>query len=217
MVNVRNDTHRADAGLRDETCGRICCGHRQILARFADPYTLAMTVAAHIIISGAPSEADANRRDLSRLVEAAWSGGAHPILISGLAPGEPAPTLSRVTPSADFAAVVADALNDVAGTTAIITLPISHAGIDPETITALIAAHGRQAQQILVASRNGIAGPVRLTPINGTTEGERSLECGDEGAVSASDGRAQLAYEAPPVDMSAVDPWEQRGAQAEER
>ena len=39
VVNVRDDTDRADAGLRDETCGWINCGHREILARFADPYT----------------------------------------------------------------------------------------------------------------------------------------------------------------------------------
>ena len=39
MVNVRDDTDRADAGLRDETCGWINCGHLEILARFADPYT----------------------------------------------------------------------------------------------------------------------------------------------------------------------------------
>jgi hypothetical protein len=43
------------------------------------------------------------------------------------------------------------------------------------------------------------------------------LECGDEGAISPSDGRAALAYEAPPADTNAVDPWEQRGSQAEER
>ena len=46
---------------------------------------------------------------------------------------------------------------------------------------------------------------------------EVQLECGDEGAISPSDGRAALAYEAPPADTNAVDPWEQRGSQAEER
>jgi len=176
-----------------------------------------MTVAAHIIVSGTPSTPGVARPELSRLVEAAWSGGAHPILISGLTSDESAPTLSRATPSAEFAAVAADALGEVAGTTAVITLPLSHAGVDPETITALIAAHGRQGEQVLIASRNGEAGPIRLTPIAQVGSSEILLESGDEGAVSPSDGRASLAYEAPPADINAVDPWEQRGSQAEER
>ena len=176
-----------------------------------------MTVAAHIIVSGKPSTSGAPRPELSRLVEVAWSGGAHPILVSGLATGESAPTLSRATGSAEFAAVAADASAEVAGTTAIITLPLSHAGVDPETITALIAGHGRHAKQTLVAARNGVAGPIRLTPIADAGSSETLLECGDEGAVHPSDGRASLAYEAPPADINAVDPWEQRGSQAEER
>ena len=176
-----------------------------------------MTVAAHIMISGTPTTPGVARPELSRLVEAAWSGGAHPILVSGLTTGEVAPTLSRATPSAEFAAVAADALGEVAGTTAIITLPLSHAGVDPETITALIAGHGRNGEQVLIASRNGEAGPIRLTPLDHAGLPEAQLECGDEGAVSPSDGRASLAYEAPPADTNAVDPWEQRGSQAEER
>jgi hypothetical protein len=217
MVDVRDDTNRANTGLRDETCGWACCGHCEILARFADPYTLGMTVAAHITVSGAPTAPGAARPELSRLVEAAWSGGAHPILVSGLTSGEVAPTLSRVTPSAAFAAVAADAIGEVAGTTAVLTLPLSHAGVDPETITALIAAHGRKGDQVLVAARHGKAGPIRLTPVEHADASEVLVECGDEGAVSPSDGRSSLAYEAPPADTDAVDPWEQRGSQAEER
>jgi hypothetical protein len=176
-----------------------------------------MTVAAHIIISGTPTTPGISRPELSRLVEAAWSGGAHPILVSGLTTGEVAPTLSRATPSTEFTAVAADALGEVAGTTAVITLPLSHAGVDPETITALIAGHGRNSEQVLIASRNGEAGPIRLTPLDHPGLPEAQLECGDEGAVSPSDGRASLAYEAPPADTNAIDPWEQRGSQAEER
>ena len=176
-----------------------------------------MTVAAHIAVSGAPTAPGVARPELSRLVEAAWSGGAQPILISGLSAGEAAPTLSRATSSAEFSAVAADALSEVAGTTAVITLPLSHAGVDPETITALIAAHGREGERVLIASWNGEAGPIRLTPIEGSGGTEVQLECGDEGAVSPSDGRSTLAFEAPPADTNAVDPWEQRGSQAEER
>jgi hypothetical protein len=176
-----------------------------------------MTVAAHIIVSGTPTTPEVPRPELSRLVEAAWSGGAHPILISGLTTGEVAPTLSRATLSGEHAAVAADAFGEVAGTTAVITLPLSHAGVDPETITALIAGHGRQGEQVLIAARNGEVGPIRLTPIAHAGSAEILLECGDEGAVSPSDGRASLAYEAPPADTNAIDPWERRGSQAEVR
>jgi hypothetical protein len=169
------------------------------------------------MISGAPTTPGVARPELSRLVEAAWSGGAHPILVSGLTIGEVAPTLSRATPSPEFAAVAADALGEVAGTTAVITLPLSHAGVDPETITALIAGHGRNGGQVLIASRNGEAGPIRLMPLEHAGLPEAQLECGDEGAVCPSNGRASLAYEAPPADTNAIDPWEQRGSQAEER
>ena len=75
----------------------------------------------------------------------------------------------------------------------------------------------RRGEQVLIASRNGEAGPIRLTPIDYAGLSEAQLECGDEGAVSPSDGRASLAYEAPPADTNTVDPWEQRGSQAEER
>ncbi|MFM9165857.1 MAG: hypothetical protein ACKOQO_03470, partial [Candidatus Limnocylindrus sp.] len=142
-----------------------------------------MTVAAHITVSGAPTAPGVARPELSRLVEAVWSGGAHPILVSGLTTGEVAPALSRATPSSEFAAVAADAFGDVAGTTAVITLPLSHAGVDPETITALIAAHGRQSEQVLVAAREGKAGPIRLTPVEHADATEVLVECGDEGAV----------------------------------
>jgi hypothetical protein len=74
-----------------------------------------------------------------------------------------------------------------------------------------------QGEQVLIASRNGEAGPIRLTPIEHAGLPEAQMECGDEGAVSPSDGRASLAYEAPPADTNTVDPWEQRGSQAEER
>lgn len=176
-----------------------------------------MTVAAHIIVSSTSAALETPRPELSRLVEAAWSGGAHPILISGLSAGEIIPSLSRETPSAEFAAVAADAFGEVAATSAIITLPLSHAGVDPETITVLIAAHGRQGNHVLVAARNGEAGPVRLTPIENRGASEIYVECGDEGAIRPSDGRGPLAYDAPPADPNAVDPWEQRGPQEEER
>ena len=93
--------------------------------------------------------------------------------------------------------------------------------IDPETITALIAAHGRTPDRALAAAWNGVAGPVLLQPIQHAVSGAAHdasgevllIECGDEAAVTASDGRARLSYEAPPADTEAVDPWERRGGE----
>ena len=189
----------------------------RILARFAPAYTLGMTVAAliladpHSMMAGAPSPA------LTRLIEAAWSGGAHPILIAGLTEEYNFAPLAQQTGAQSHAAAGADALARVGGTSAILLLPIAHAGVDPETITALIAAHGRNGDEALCAAFNGSPGPIKLTPLP-LLEGreaapETAIECGDEAAVTPSDGRAKLNYEAPPADTNAVDPWERRGGE----
>jgi hypothetical protein len=169
-----------------------------------------MTVAALIVTSGTPGD----DRPLARLVDAAWSGGAHPILVSGLAAGTEPPTPARRTTANDPAAALADARGQVQGTSAIILLPYSHAGIDPESITTLIAAHGRAPTALLTAAHEGQAGPVRLLPDAVAGDGVSHLvETGDEAAVTPSNGSARLNYDAPPSDSGAVDPWEQRGDQ----
>lgn len=176
-----------------------------------------MTVAAliladpHAMKAGAPSPA------LTRLIEAAWSGGAHPILIAGLTEQHNFAPLAQQTEAQSHAAAGAEALRRDGGTSALLVLPIAHAGVDPETITALIAAHGRDGGESLCAAFNGIRGPITLTPLpllDGTDASpEGMIECGDEAAVTPSDGRNRLNYEAPPVDTSAVDPWERRGGE----
>jgi hypothetical protein len=173
-----------------------------------------MTIAALILADpesltkGSPSPA------LTRLIEAAWSGGAHPILVLGHASDERLAPLARGTATTDTAAAAREATELVGGTSALLLLPASHAGIDPETITALIAAHGRTPDRTLAAAWNGVAGPVLLQPIQQASSDEVLLiECGDEAAVTASDGRARLTYEAPPADTEAVDPWERRGGE----
>jgi len=174
-----------------------------------------MTVAALILAnpesltSGSPSPA------LNRLIEAAWSGGAHPILIAGLDVEQSFAPLAKTTDAPNAKAAGEEALRIVGGTSALLTLPIAHAGVDPETITALIAAHGRDAGVTLCAAFNGSAGPIQLTPL-AILEADAGqpptlIECGDEAAVRPSDGRTRLSYEAPPADTNAVDPWEQRG------
>ena len=189
----------------------------RILARFAPAYTLGMTIAALILADpqsltkGSPSPA------LTRLIEAAWSGGAHPILIAGLSVEHNFAPLAQTTEASGQKAAGAEALKLVGGTSALLTLPIAHAGVDPETITALIAAHGREANVVLRAAFNGSAGPIQLTPLSllEQTDNEPAtlIECGDEAAVRPSDGRTRLSYEAPPADTNAVDPWERRGGE----
>jgi hypothetical protein len=177
-----------------------------------------MTVAALILADpesltqGSPSPA------LTRLIEAAWSGGAHPILIAGLSAAHNFAPLAQTTEASNEKTAGAEALRLVGGTSALLTLPIAHAGVDPETITALIAAHGRNANEALRAAFNGSAGPIQLTPLplleQTEIEPATLIECGDEAAVRPSDGRTRLNYEAPPADTNAVDPWERRGDDA---
>jgi hypothetical protein len=192
-----------------------------ILARFAPAYTLGMTVAALILTDPRSTAAPAALLALTRLIEAAWSGGAQPILVLGHTSNESLAPLARGTAATDIAAAAREAAELVGGTSAALFLPVTHAGIDPETITALIAAHGRTPNRTLTAAWNGTAGPILLKPIQQAmsasahdTSGEALLiECGDEAAVTASDGRARLTYEAPPADTEAVDPWERRGGE----
>ena len=171
-----------------------------------------MTVAALILSDPRSDAPPGTPLALTRLIEAAWSGGAQPILVSGYAGDEILAPLARGTANTDAATAAREAADLVGGTTAILILPATHAGIDPETITALIAAHGRAPDRPLAAAWNGVAGPVLLQPIQQVSGGDVLLvECGDEAAVTASDGRDRLNYEAPPADTEAVDPWERRG------
>ena len=194
-----------------------------ILARFAPAYTLGMTVAALILTDPRSAATPDAPVALTRLIEAAWSGGAQPILVLGHASDERLAPLARGTATTDTAAAAREAAELVGGTSALLLLPTTHAGIDPETITALIAAHGRTPDRTLAAAWNGSAGPVLLQPIQHAVSSAAYdasgdvllIECGDEAAVKALDGRARLTYEAPPADTEAVDPWERRGGEAD--
>ena len=176
-----------------------------------------MTVAALILADPHSAEDPGALVTLTRLIEAAWSGGAQPILVAGLSAAVDLAPLARSSSATDTSSAAREAAKLVGGTSGLLILPIAHAGIDPETITALIAVHGRAPGRSLAAARDGVAGPLQLLPIanaiRGTEEALMLVECGDEAAILPSDGRARLAYEGPPADTDAVDPWERRGGE----
>jgi hypothetical protein len=176
-----------------------------------------MSVGAVIAVEpslGVDLEASAT---LSRLIEAAWSGGAHPILVAGSSSAAKRSPLAHYLEGTDGGDAIRLSKEIVGGTTALIHLPLSHAGIDPETVTTLIAAHGRTPHATLRAAYHGVEGPISLVPIAPQTgiarEETISIECGDEGAVRPSTGADRLGFDAPPVDSSSIDPWERRGVE----
>lgn len=139
-----------------------------------------MTVAAVILAATAESaleDADGQPR-VRRIVDAAWSGGAIPIVVVAPDPdgrlaaalvgapvtlAEPAP--GDGGPAAQIAQGMDVALGEVSDTDAAIAWPIRHAWIGPETITSLIEAHGVTANSssILRPTFDGEAGwPVVL-------------------------------------------------------
>lgn len=174
-----------------------------------------MTVAALILAGDSSLVGDRPSPALSRLIEVAWAGGAHPILVAGLTRSVDLAPLALPTEAGTAEAAATEALRLVGGTTALLSLPVTHAGLDPETITALIAAHGRAPEVVLHAAHNGTTGPVRLTPLSLLSSGNAyagtGVECGDEAAIKPSDGSVRLGFEAPPADTHAIDPWERRG------
>jgi CTP:molybdopterin cytidylyltransferase MocA len=143
-----------------------------------------VTVAAIVLAPDGPaalSEADGEPA-IRRLVQAAWAGGALPIVIvlrDATSPVAPA--------VADLPAVVAEAGPDlapgvswfalglhtaqgaVAETTAGLMWPIRYAWVDPETVTSLVEAHGASPDHILRPAFYGQPGfpillPVALVP-----------------------------------------------------
>jgi CTP:molybdopterin cytidylyltransferase MocA len=144
-----------------------------------------MTVAA-VILAASPTsvvrEID-GRPLVRRLVEAAWAGGAVPIVVVSTDPdgavaaalaGAQAtlaiPTPSEHGPVAQIRRGVDVALATVAETDAVIIWPARMAWVDPETITSLIEAHGTDPVPLLRPACAGVAGWPALLPV---TEVER--------------------------------------------
>ncbi|MGH2407199.1 MAG: nucleotidyltransferase family protein [Candidatus Limnocylindrales bacterium] len=148
-----------------------------------------MTVAA-VILSATPEGAlrEIDGRPLvRRLVEAAWSGGAVPIVVVCADPdGAVAEALAgaKVTlaaPAPEAGGAVAQivrgidvARSSVVETDAAIIWPARMAWVDPETITSLIEAHGTDPEPLLRPSYDGDPGWPALLPV-GQFEALRGL------------------------------------------
>jgi CTP:molybdopterin cytidylyltransferase MocA len=139
-----------------------------------------MTVAA-VILSATPEGAlrEIDGRPLvRRLVEAAWSGGAVPVVVVCADPGGAvaealagakvtlaAPAPAEGGPVAQMCRGIDVARGAVAETDAAIIWPIEMAWVDPETITSLIEAHGTDPGSLLRPAFDGRAGGPALLPV----------------------------------------------------
>jgi CTP:molybdopterin cytidylyltransferase MocA len=144
-----------------------------------EPAILVRVTVAAVILSATTDGAirDVQGRPLvRRLAEAAWSGGAVPVVVvtpdpdgvvanalagSAAILAEPAPP-SR-GPIGQIVRGITVARGSVAGTDAALIWPARLAWVDPETITSLIQAHGLGADELLRPTWHGAAGwPVVL-------------------------------------------------------
>ena len=148
-----------------------------------------MTVAAVIVARDAgEARADAvGRAAARRIVDAAWAGGALPIVVvahdpdgalrAALAgsparlvepppgvPGVPGATRDLDLDLAALRAGAAAARESVTETDAVLAWPASMTWVDPETVTSLIEAHGAQPGELLRPAWEGGAGWPVLVP-----------------------------------------------------
>jgi CTP:molybdopterin cytidylyltransferase MocA len=138
-----------------------------------------MTVAA-IILSASPDGAIAGADGLPsvrRIADAAWSGGAVPIVVVSFDPAgavaqalagapvtlaEPAPT--EQGPAAQMARGVDVARGEVKDLTGALIWPARLVWVGPETVTSLIEAHGTAPDAILRPDYDGDSGWPVLVP-----------------------------------------------------
>jgi len=143
--------------------------------------TIAGVTVAAIILAASPESALADAEGaprVRRLSDAAWAGGAFPIVVVAPDPnGTVAPVLAGAPvtlaepapfeggPVSQIVRGVEVAVAEVSGTDAAIIWPARMAWVDPETITSLIEAHGVDPGPILVPGYHGEAGWPVLLPV----------------------------------------------------
>ena len=137
-----------------------------------------MTVGAVVVPAGVEEALfDAGGRvAVRRIVDAAWAGGALPVVVvvgddtgssvAAALAGSPA-TLADpgdVVGAAAYAVGVRAALEAVSDTSAVLLWPGRMTWVDPETVTSLIEAHGRSPDRVIRPRRAGQAGWPVLVP-----------------------------------------------------
>jgi CTP:molybdopterin cytidylyltransferase MocA len=164
-----------------------------------------MTVGV-VIVPQSVSEATADatgRAAVRRIVDAAWAGGAMPIVVVAADPEgdiaavlagspatvvEPGPVSGRETYRLG-AQAAAEAVHD---TTAVLLWPGRMTWVDPETVTSLIEAHGRSGDTVTRPRRLEQAGWPVLLPLPLV---DRVLEGGGGSVEDALTGIAALELE----------------------
>lgn len=139
-----------------------------------------MTVAAVILAASAASAlADADGTPAARrLADAAWAGGATPVVVCAPDPdGTIATALANAEvtlveavatergPVGEIANGIDAALRLLTGTDAVLVWPARLAWVDAETVTTLIEAHGGDRGSILRPGFGGKAGFPALVPV----------------------------------------------------
>ena len=157
-----------------------------------------MTVAA--LLLPASLEEALTRIDgrplVRRLVDAAWAGGAMPVIVSVDDPaGDVAAALAgapaTLVPGGDALDGIAAAVHEVSKTDSVMVWPTGYAWVDPETLTSLIEAHGVDREAILRPACDGTPGWPVLLPVARLNGGDpladlgsaRLLELGDPGTI----------------------------------
>ncbi len=145
------------------------------------PASIADVTVAAVILAATPEGAlrPVDGRPLvRRLAEAAWSGGAVPVIVVAADPdgavatalagapvtlAEPAPTEGG--PVAQVCRGIDLARDEVTETDAALIWPARMAWVDPETLTSLIEAHGAHPGALLRPAFGGEAGWPALLPL----------------------------------------------------
>ncbi len=139
-----------------------------------------MTVAA-VILAASPAAALADAEGTPaarRIADAAWAGGATPVVVVGDDPGGAvaavlataevtllAPAQGHGGPAERIAQGMAAARGIVGGTTAALLWPAQMAWADAETVTTLIHSHGDDPAAVLRPAYEGVAGWPALVPM----------------------------------------------------
>lgn len=137
-----------------------------------------MTVGAIVVPDGVKEAlAEATGRSaVRRIVDAAWAGGAMPIIVVAADPdghiaevlaGSPAVIVDpgKASGTRTYRLGAEAAVKTVRETTAVLLWPGRMTWADPETVTSLIEAHGRASEQVTRPRRAGESGWPVLVPM----------------------------------------------------